>query len=172
MGELTNNVGAGEIDRASVPPIGTGNVSSGFARQTKEAATEVAVHAKGLASDVAHQTMEKVDARVAAQKGKSARDVSDVAKALRETSGQLDGNMLFPYIEKAAEKLETASQFLRTANLKDLRGTLETFARREPALFLGGALALGALAARFLKSSSAAEATDRSNAHAFAASIP
>lgn len=171
MGELTNNLGFGENNKANVPPGSGANVSTGFVKQTKDVATEMAIHAKGLASDVAHQTMEKVDAQVAEKKGKSARDVSDVAKALRETSGRLDGNMLSPYVEKAAEKLETASQFLRTANLKDIQGTLETFARRDPLLFLGGAFAVGVVAARFLKSSSEPEAAVKSS-NALAASSP
>jgi hypothetical protein len=38
----------------------------------------------------------------------------------------------------------------------ELIGDVEQFARRSPALFLGGAFALGVLAARFVKSSSAA----------------
>jgi hypothetical protein len=47
-----------------------------------------------------------------------------------------------------------------------LVGDVENFARRQPALFIGGALALGILAARFLKSSSQQGSTMRDYGYA------
>lgn len=128
----------------SVLPNALGEKSApGVVHQAKEMASHVATHAKDL-----------VAVSMAEQTGKSAKDLGDVAKALRETSKQLDGNSASPYVEKAADQLDKLSQFLRTTNAHDIGHTVEDFARREPLLFLGGAFALGLLGARFVKSSS------------------
>jgi hypothetical protein len=58
------------------------------------------------------------------------------------------------YTEKAAELVEGFSGYLREKNVDQLLGEVERFARRQAALFVGGAFALGFLASRFLKSSS------------------
>ena len=81
-------------------------------------------------------------------------DLVSVATALRASTKDLEDNMVAPYIEKAADQIERASEFLRTGDLRQVQRSLEGFARREPLLFLGGAFTLGLLGARFIKSSS------------------
>jgi hypothetical protein len=63
------------------------------------------------------------------------------------------------YIERAAIQLDHAAHYLQTAEPDELVDRVENFARREPALFIGGAFALGLLGARFLKSSRRDRAT-------------
>lgn len=126
---------------------------------TKDMVSAVAAQAKGVASDVAHHAQELVTAKITNQQTKSASDIAELARALRNTGKQLDGNMMSPYMGKAADQMERLSRFIRTTNVDELKGTAESFARREPALFLGGALILGILGARFLKSSSRHEAS-------------
>jgi len=57
------------------------------------------------------------------------------------------------YANNAAQKLEQAARYFETSDLQTMRRDAESFARRNPAVFLGGAFVLGMLAARFLKSS-------------------
>ena len=53
---------------------------------------------------------------------------------------------------------------LNNANPDTLLDDVEAFARREPAMFIGGAIAIGLLAARFLKSSRRSAARPLSSA--------
>jgi hypothetical protein len=57
------------------------------------------------------------------------------------------------YAGKAAEGLERLSDDLRGADFDQLVARTENYARRNPAVFLGGAVAAGFLFARFIKSS-------------------
>jgi hypothetical protein len=57
------------------------------------------------------------------------------------------------YAEKFAQQIDRFSTTLRERSVEDLMYEAENFARREPQLFLGGAVVLGLLAARFFKSS-------------------
>jgi hypothetical protein len=130
-------------DEARMRTDGGGSASSQLAVQTHNLTSQVARSAQGL-----------VAAEVGKQTDKGATDLRDVAKALRKTSQELENNMAAPYVEKAADQIDRASTFLRTADATDVMRTVERFAKREPLLFLGGAFALGLLGARFMKSSS------------------
>jgi hypothetical protein len=57
-------------------------------------------------------------------------------------------------MDRAAGGVSEISSYLRDRNVDDMLADAEDFARRQPELFLGGAFALGMLAARFFKSSS------------------
>jgi hypothetical protein len=108
---------------------------------------------KESASNVAGQAKEMVSGQVARGAERSAQEISSVARALRQTKEELGDNFAAPLVDKAADKLEGLSRFLRTAEPKQVVWEVESFARREPLVFLGGAFVLGLLGARFLKSS-------------------
>ena len=57
-------------------------------------------------------------------------------------------------IDRAADQLDRFSTRLRERNVSELLHDAQQLARRQPALFIGGAFVLGLLGARFLKSSS------------------
>ncbi len=166
MAEMTKKPMLGDsYSKMSVPNggfVSDAATSPDVVKQAKDLASGVAEQAKGLASQVATQAKDMVTSQVTHQQEKSAGDLKDVAKALRQTTEHLDGNMVSPYVGKAADQLERLSQYLRTTNLSEVKGSLEGFARREPLLFMGGAFVLGILGARFLKSS-AHESTSSSD---------
>jgi hypothetical protein len=108
---------------------------------------------KESASRMVDQTKDMLSAQLTSRTQQSAGQIDDVARALRETGKQLGESPIGPYVEKAADQLQRASQYVRTADLDGMKRTVETFARREPLLFIGGAFALGMLGARFIKSS-------------------
>lgn len=96
------------------------------------------------------------------QKKRAADGLGEVAQALHETArhlGPSDSSVTARYADMAAEQVERMAQFLRSSDWKDMAGDAERFARRQPALFLGGAMAAGFVLARFLKSSGEATAT-------------
>ena len=154
MAEMIKNTMGDGLNKLSVPNGSPHDTSPDVVKQAKDVASNVAGQAKDLASQVATQAKDLVASQVTHQQEKSAGDIKDVANALRQTSHQLEGNVVSPYVERAADGLEQVSQYLRTANFNEVKTTVESFARREPLLFLGGAFVLGILGARFLKSSS------------------
>jgi hypothetical protein len=121
---------------------------------------------KDTAGSAAGQVKDKAATAIDEQKSKVALGLSSVADELRKAGGNLrdseggggdDKNYLAQqaarYGETLADKVEGLSGYLENASVKDLARDLEGFARRQPALFVGGALIAGILAARFLKSS-------------------
>lgn len=150
MAEMVRNYPTGEgTDTAPSPSarsVGSGIQSQSQSPQGQDAGSQ---GASGLADQAKSLVSQQVEQRA----GRSADDLREVARALRQTGEQLGGNMAAPYVDKAAQQLERLSSFLRTADANQVLRGAERFARREPLLFLGGAFTLGILAARFLKSS-------------------
>jgi ElaB/YqjD/DUF883 family membrane-anchored ribosome-binding protein len=102
------------------------------------------------------QVREQGKHQIAGQKDQVAGTIGDVAHAMRQTGQQLrQGNQdaVAQFMDQAANQLEDFSQSLRHKSVDELVREAEGFARRQPALFLGGAFMLGLFAARFLKSS-------------------
>jgi gas vesicle protein len=131
--------------------------------QVKDTANQVKEEAKQRVSGVAAQAQSQVTSRIATQKDTTAQNLSGVASALRQTGQQLrseDQTGMTDYIEQAADQVERLSSYLRDNDLGRLVSDAEYFARRQPALFLGGAFVLGLLGARFLKSSRPAPSYD------------
>lgn len=91
------------------------------------------------------------------QTGRAADQLGGVANALHKAAEQLNqenGGVVADYAEQAAGRVERVADMLRDANVDDIVGEVESFARRQPEVFIGAAFAVGFLAARFIKSSS------------------
>ena len=109
---------------------------------------------ENVVGNVAGQARSQVTTEVTAQKTKAVDTISGVADALRQTSsGMKDAGPLPALADQAADTVERVATYLQSKSLGDLIGEVERFARREPAIFLGGAFAAGLLGGRFLKSS-------------------
>jgi len=124
--------------------------------QVKETVGQVAGQAQQAAGQVVDQARQQVSSRLVGQKDRAAEGLISVAHALRQTSQQLreqDQQAVTGYIESAASQVERISNYLKHNDLGGLIDDVEHFARRQPALFLGGTFVLGLLGARFLKSS-------------------
>ncbi len=103
------------------------------------------------------QAREQVVSQLDDQMDRAAGSIGSTAQAFRQAAQQLrDQNqgMFAQYLESGAEYVERFSGYLKEQDIRRMIDEVEGFARREPGLFLGGAFALGFLAARFLKSSS------------------
>lgn len=99
------------------------------------------------------------------QRQGAAAGVGEIAGALHKAADELGGKdrrAVADLAERTAEGLERLSSTLRTKDLDVMVRDAESFARRQPALFLGAAVAAGFLAGRFLKSSSV---PDRAESH-------
>ena len=112
--------------------------------------------AKQQAMGAAQEAGSRAQAAIESQKSSAADSVHVVADALRRASHDLDDQnqrMMGQAAAWAAEGLERFSQSLRERELRTLLDQAEDVARRQPALFVGGAVALGFVVSRFLKSS-------------------
>lgn len=94
-----------------------------------------------------------VDDEVSMRFGRSASELSRFAEVLRTTSARLDGSFTAPYFEGAANQIDRAADMLKNATTGEMVDAVQRFARTRPLWFLGGAIALGIGAGRFLRSS-------------------
>ena len=96
-------------------------------------------------------------AQLSNQKSRATDGLGSLATAVRQSSQPFKENQQDPiaqYVEKAADQLDRLSSHLRDRDVSDLVDDAQRFARRQPAVFIGAAFAVGVVAARFLKSSS------------------
>lgn len=90
------------------------------------------------------------------QRQNAAAGLGDIAGALHRTAQDLDGKYrsgVAQMAERAADGMDRLSTTLRRKDVNQLLRDTESFARSQPALFVGAAVAAGFLAMRFLKSS-------------------
>ena len=76
-----------------------------------------------------------------------ARAAREAANSLRQERPEVAG-----FVETGATKAEEAAQYLRQHSGREAIATAEEAARKQPALVIAGGLALGLVAARFLRS--------------------
>jgi hypothetical protein len=136
--------------------LGTSSVAGKVVDSAKQAASQ----AKEAASGVIDQAKDQAATRVDQQRQTAATGVQAVAQAFRNMGDDLRNRQEGPVAEYAAEvghaiggQAERLANYLRQRNARQLVTDAEDFARRSPAVFLGGAFVLGLAASRFLKSS-------------------
>ncbi len=111
-------------------------------------------------SDVQHKAGEQVRSGIDSGKQRAAGALHGVAESLMNGSAtQQDGAS--QYIRQAGEQVRRAADYLEQTDVRELTRNVETFARRQPAAFLGGAFIMGVIAARFLKSSQRSQDEER-----------
>ncbi|HYP99476.1 MAG TPA: hypothetical protein VER96_12470 [Polyangiaceae bacterium] len=119
-------------------------------------AHDLSDEAKHVAGDVMAHARKSAGAQITGGKDRVAEGLGSIAHAIRQTGEQLragDEAGLTEYAVRAADGVEAASDYLKEKSLSEVLGDVAGFARREPAMFLGGAFVLGVLGGRFLKSS-------------------
>jgi hypothetical protein len=109
-----------------------------------------------------HAAIEKVEAvrdrtRDGINQGKQqvADRIRRLGSALRSASDSLreDDKVVARYADYVSETMDKAAGYVGSADITRTVQDVERFARRQPALFFGGAFLLGLAAGRFLKSS-------------------
>ena len=143
----------------------TGQTGSGgqVTEQAKQQGQQLAQQARQQAGDLANRGGEQVKSQLANQKHEASQRMAPIHTALRETAQQLRKQGQGPvaeYADGAAERVERFSGYLRETEVDEITDEVRGFARSRPALFLGGAVALGFLGTRFLKSSSQGGSAD------------
>ncbi|MBV9471148.1 MAG: hypothetical protein JO316_07935 [Abitibacteriaceae bacterium] len=140
------------------------------ADQVKDKVGPMVSQAQQKTGEIAGQVQQQATSRIEQQKQHAAEGLGSVAESLRQTGQQLRDNdqsvvtqYMAQYGEAAANQVEQVSNYLRERDVNQIVHEVEDFARREPALFIGGAFLLGLLGARFLKTSSPASTSSGSS---------
>lgn len=117
---------------------------------TQEAAT--------LFGQVKNKAMTAVDGR----KASIADHMEALAGTVRKSGQQFRGqqNWIAEAIERGATELSTLATSLRKSDMSEILGNVQTFARRQPASFIGATFAAGFAFARFGKIVAADVSTD------------
>lgn len=113
--------------------------------------------AREAAADAGRKVSEELRTRADTTRIRTADTLDSVAQALTSSAQQLrTNNQATPgdYIERFGAQVRRASDYLRNTGTDDIVRNAEDIARRQPAVFLGGAFILGFLASRLVKSSS------------------
>ena len=140
-----------------------GDEIRGEAEQASGKAENLKEEAKKRASQYLDEAKDKARSAIEERKEGLAQDVGDFAHALRASASDLQDHQkdyVAQYVEQAASSVDQIADTLQRQDLKDLMRHTEDFARRQPGLFIGGAVAAGFALARFLKSSGERRMTD------------
>lgn len=130
-----------------------GQVTAHLATQAAEQVREkTSLLAQFLGDQAASRLQHQLDARRESASG----GLDTLARAIGQTGEHLrvqDQAIPAEAADATAAQLAQLAGYLRTHDAAQILDEAEDFAEREPLLFLGGAVALGLLGARFLKSS-------------------
>jgi hypothetical protein len=122
--------------------------------QSKSPEETVGGDVKAAAKDMAHTAKAAVSDRVEAAKSTAASEVDGIASALRKAADELrDDSPQARTFWQLSTGLADFSDTIRGKDFSELTRDVSTFARRNPVVFLGGAVLLGLAASRFAKAS-------------------
>jgi hypothetical protein len=127
----------------------------GASRNTQQGGDSLAQTGRGILDKV----RETATGQLANQKDRATEGLGSVAQFVRQSTQQLRDQKqegIAAYVEQAADQIDQFSQSLRNKDVSELLDDAQQLARRQPALFIGGAFLLGLVGARFLKSSAQA----------------
>ena len=141
----------------------SGSGGDGIVEQAQQKVGEVAGQVQDKAGEVVDQVKQQATSRIDQQKDQATASLWSFANAIRDTGETLrnkDQGAVAQVTDRAAEQVERLSSYLAHRDVGQIMTEVQHFARRQPALFLGGAFALGLIGSRFLKSSSQPQTND------------
>jgi ElaB/YqjD/DUF883 family membrane-anchored ribosome-binding protein len=119
----------------------------------RRAAEQAIGTAQQGARRIGEQVREAAESLLQEQKDRAAEAVHGLADALRHTADTLERDekvAVARYADQAAAQIDRLSENLRARDFRDLLANLEGFARRQPSLFIAGAVAAGFVIGRIL----------------------
>ena len=136
----------------NAPPIGTASARNDGA--SRSSASDAAEFSKDTAQEIWNDAKEGVRSAVDERQHAAADQIEEFADTLRGAAGADSSSPSAHMAVGAADALERISRTLRSKEVGTIVHDVESIARRQPALFLGAAVAVGFVAARFLKTGS------------------
>lgn len=123
-----------------------------MANSKSDTAARAAETVKAKAAETTETVKAEAAKRAEGAKSSLASEVSTIASALKAASREFsDGSTESNAFNQVAEGLSGASDAIKQKSLSEMVSDLNSFARRNPAVFLGGATLLGFAASRFGK---------------------
>lgn len=149
---------------ATSSPPGTSDAKENN-QNTQEKVQDVAGQAQDKAREAAGKAQETLQEQVGQRAKQAGEQVSGTAGDLRSVGEELrkqgkDGPAKIA--DRAAEQTEKVGSYLSSTGPEQMLHDVEDFGRQRPWAMLAGGLALGAVAARFLKASSRSRYQQRS----------
>jgi hypothetical protein len=121
----------------------------------KDATTKGVQVLSDRAVEVSQQAKQKVKEGVSSGREALTTTLEDTANVVRKLGQDTQSPLLSsltPYSERAGNWIDETSKYLNEVTPQRVIKDVRSLARNNPALFIGGALALGLLGSRFLKS--------------------
>jgi hypothetical protein len=116
-------------------------------------------HAKDVSTTagVLGTIQQKVTSRVDEQKNRAAAGLGGIADVIGNAGAELrmENEALASYVDAASNQMRRFADHIRERGVVDMLDDVNQFARRNPAVFIGGAFLIGIGVARFLKASAA-----------------
>jgi hypothetical protein len=137
---------------ASFEDAGTSQEQPGARQQIREVKDQVVDQAKNSL----RQAKDRATSSLGESRDQFAQQVSAVADAFRRSAEHLrseNQERMAGLTDSLARQADRVADYVRTFDPRTTRDDLESLARRQPAMVLGGAFALGLIGARFFKSS-------------------
>jgi hypothetical protein len=148
--------GSGSMSQSGNWQSGSGQSGSGQSGSGQAALGEAKSKAKQLVTETMDEATGQVKSTFSEQKVRAADQLNTVASALRQAGNELQNSeqqSFAQYAEAAADQVERLSTYIKEREFGELWADLQATAKRQPELFVAGALAAGFLVGRFLKSS-------------------
>ena len=125
--------------------------TSGLSNSVSSTASEL----KDSAREIKDQAVDKARSMFSGQKDQAVGELSAVAQALHRTGSDLQSEhpTVGKFTHQTASKIESFVRTIEDKEPEQILSDVKRMARNNPAVFIGGAVALGFIAARFLKTS-------------------
>lgn len=137
-------------------------------QETKRAAEDAAHTLKEEGRRLAEGVKARADSLAAEQKQTASGYLNDFSDAVNSLTSTLDAqghSSVAKYTRSAAEELRRMGSSMDSRDYTDLARDVGGFAKRNPAVFFGGAFAIGFGVARFLASSRNVDRYDETRPH-------
>lgn len=125
-------------------------------QRIERASSRAAQQARQRGEEAAGKARRQISDMLSDQKHRAVEELDHIGSVLQSTSDNLrteHEERIARYIESAVHQIENAATYLEEHSIDDIAAQVQRFARREPALFLGGAALIGLIGARFFRSS-------------------
>ncbi len=136
---------------------GAGAKATSATHDAGDKAADLLETAKDEARSKASDATGKVNDALEDRKAAGSERVKSIAGAIRRAADELEGEIppAATYIRRAADEIETMADSVQRRDVRQLLGDVQSFARRQPAAFLGATVLGGFAVMRLLKAPTA-----------------
>jgi hypothetical protein len=138
-----------------IKPNGSTKTGSDTSQNVAGVAANGGANGTTTANGVLGGIQQRVTSRVDEQKNRAADGLGGIADVFRNAGNELrnENETIASYVDMASDQMRRFAEQIRQKGVADMLDDVQVFARRRPALFIGGAFLVGIGVARFLKAS-------------------